>query len=202
MQARSPAQTGRSPRCLRRRSARKSIGRCSGHLDVALRIAAGVLDLLQQHDAFGHRRAIGVAQQRVDIAIDLRRGWPRSLHDQNAGHAGSDLQGGRAVTVRMVPERSGRVGGRDIEFVLEADPWIDTQQDIIAVAARIDPKSVRMKVGSIEAIRRIEILVVRRAVRFGRQLVVQRDADRLAWKDLHGRRHERYRRRCCTRASR
>ena len=41
--------------------------------------------------------------------------------------------------MRVIPERASRMGGGDVEFVLEAERRIDAQQHVVAIAARIDP---------------------------------------------------------------
>ena len=130
-------------------------------------------------------------QQHVEIAVAGRRGRARAADDQRAGHAARDLQRGRAVAVRMVPEGARGMVGRDVVLVLEVDARIDRDQHVVAVARRIDPQSVRVHVGAVEAVRRVRAAAVDRAGRVLRQLVVQRHAHRLPGSHLDLRPDER-----------
>ena len=58
--------------------------------------------------------------------------------------------------MRVIPERAGRVIGGHIVFILEVDAGIDRDQDVIAVAGGIDPQTMGMHIGAIEAVRRID----------------------------------------------
>ena len=60
------------------------------------------------------------------------------------------------MTMRMIPKSAGWVVFRDIVFVLKIDIGIDGNEHIIAVAGRIDPQAMRMHIGTVKAVRRID----------------------------------------------
>ncbi len=159
-------------------------------LDLAV-LAARILDLLQLHDALGHALAAALHQQRVDVAGVVRIGTAVAAHDHGAGHAASDLQRGRAMHVRVIPERARGMIRGNVVFVLELHSGQQRDQHVVAVAGRADPESVRMQVRAVETMRNVDVAHALRAVGLRRQLVVECDAHGLARLYLDQRRDER-----------
>ncbi len=157
-------------------------------LDVARSVQATVLDLLEHQHLVRHRLA-ALVEQGVEVAVGGGRGEAVAANDQRPGHAAGHLQGRRTVAVAVVPEGACRVVARDVVFVLELHAGIDRQQHIVAVARRADPQAVRMEVGAIEAVRRVDRPAGQDAAGIGRQFVVERDPHGVARSRLDGRGH-------------
>ena len=156
-------------------------------LDVSVLIQAGVLDLLEHQDAFGK----GCPLMGLSRCRDRRGrlGWRTySAHDQGARHAAGYLQRRRAVTVRVIPVRSGWMVRRHIVLVLEADARIDRDQDFVAVSVRITHRPCACRLVPLKQCGMFALALPGR--RYRRQLVVQRHSHRLPRTDLDGRRDE------------
>jgi hypothetical protein len=78
--------------------------------------------------------------------------------------------------------------GRNRIFIFEADPGIDRQQHVVAIARRVHPQAVAVQVGAVEAMRLVGLVVIVRAARVGGKPVVELDPNHLAGPGMDGRR--------------
>ena len=83
------------------------------------------------------------------------------LDNDGAVEAAEDLVGGQAVVVRVVPERSCRVVGRDQVVVVERFAGVDRHERVVAVALRGDLQPVGVQVGRlVEVVDQVDTEVV------------------------------------------
>ena len=160
-------------------------------------VAGAVIgNLLQQHHFAGTAAAIiGLELFQHDVEVAIRRGRRITLafHHQRPGHAAGDLHRRRAMLVRVIPERAGRMVDGNIVFILEIHTRLDRYQHIVAIARRRHPQAVRMQIGVVEAAARARRIDIGGRALLGRQrlqAIMQLEAHGLPRRHHHRGRHE------------